>query len=1106
MVQSIEKSMFVEQLKGGKGMRLLGHKRFCIRRLSAVLTLAVLLSVLVPGAWAQSFQVGPVNPAFEAWRDGRIPEAKSGDRALGYIPMPWRQMQVTEKEPGAKGFNGAPAVYDLRALGGVTPVKDQGGCGSCWTFSTFGSAEGWLLKNLAETWDFSENNLKNYSGFDLAPCDGGNDYMSCAYLARGGGPVLEAHDPYRAYDNRPSPGGPKQKQLNSLLRFPTSAEIKDAVMTYGALSVSFWSEGKYYNSGDNTYYCDSSEGLSEYGFLLANHAVTLVGWDDNKVVTGGSQPDPPGPGAWIIKNSWGTDWGESGYFYISYHDTNAVVPVGGGYGFFPMAAESNYGRIYQYDELGLVNTLGYPGGTRETCWGVNVFTAAANENLAAVAFYTTGPATSYTVYVYDTFTGSVPLGLLSSKSGTLANEGYHTVALDTQVALTAGDQFAVMVRVTTPGADYPMAIEYPWSGYSSGAVVHAGESYTSPDGDSWEPGYVGDPDWDLNVCIKGLAAGVPAGTVATPNFYPLPGAYTGPVTIGCSTPGATIHYTTNGAVPTEASSAYSTPISLTQTTTIKAKAFMSGMTASATATASYTVGAGGALCDAVDNCSLAWTNAGDGLWASQSTYTHDGADAARSPDIDDSQYSYIETEVTGPGQVSFWWKASCEEDWDFLLFLVDYDIVEYLTGNTDWQYVTVGVGPGAHVLSWMYSKDSEFSEHLDCGFVDEVQYEVSGSIDAVDSILPADDHAMPFGTLRQGCIRTGQVTVQNTDPVNPLRISYVAVQSAYSEDFESGTATGWTPCHPAHWSVASGEYVAQDADADEFMHSLFTNQVWTDCSVQATLRRTGDTANSAALLLRASDNLDLDTLTGSAYLVLLSTDSYYAVLRIAGGSYYFVNGGWAYSEYIQLGTATNVVLASIEGPNIGLYINGSLAWSGTDSAVGAAGRIGVAGNTLTTFPTVHYFDEIAVGAPVEPVKSAISPVQQWYNEHPAAVESIMRAPQAAPPDCPVTDAGLGEPPVKVLPATFELAGLPSLPAVISPGGSLTFDVKFFGSEPGTFAETLAIGSNDYDDPYFTLALSGDVTPGGLPAAGTAALAVLAGAITAIAAIKNRRRR
>ena len=970
-------------------------KRLCV----LLATTAGLAFLAAPGASAQAWQRGPANPAFEAWQDGRIPQAKAGEHTLGYIPVPWQQMQFKE-EPAAKGAKAFPSSYDLRSLGDVTPVKDQGNCGSCWAHSTYGSAEGWLLKNFDQTWDLSENHLKNYHGFDTGPCDGGNDYIACAYLARGDGPVLESHDIYHPYDDRPSPGGPKQKQLKSLLRFHTSDLIKDALMTHGALSVSLYWDGSYYNSADATFYCPDSV---DYGYgLAANHAVTLVGWNDAKVVTGGAQPKPPAAGAWIIKNSWGTSWGQSGYFYISYYDTNAVVPVGGGYGFFPMEPESSYGRIYQYDEFGCMWGAGY---SNDTCWGANVFTADASENLVAVAFYTMGPDTSYTINIYSSFDGSEFSGPLGSKSGSLANEGYHTITLDTPILLTAGNEFGIAVRLTTPGTVYPMPCEGNWPGFASAGQVNPGESYFSPDGADWEDGYVGDPDYDSNVCIKGLVAGVPEGTIATPAFYPVPGPYTGPVSITCSTSGAAIHYTLDGAEPSEASPLYTTPITLAETTTIKAKAFKTGMTASATVAGTYSVYEDGPMCEAVDYCDVTWNSGGNGTWIGQNLVTHDAVDAGQSPEIGESQASWVEAQFTGPGEVSFWWKVSSEEGYDFLNLYVDGQIRRHISGNGDWQRVTVGFASGVHTLTWSYDKDEIVTDFQDCGWLDQIEFAPTGAINVLDSVLPVDDHQLAFETLLQGASAIEQVTIQNTNLENPLVISSIGIQTAYSENFNSGAARNWVPCHPAHWSVASGQYVAQTND-DEFLYSLYIGRVWGDCSVQATLRRTGDEINPAGIAVRASDNVNLSTLTGSAYIACIATDGFYAVLRAAGGMVYFLNGGWAYSEHILMGTSPNVVLVSIEGSNISLFINDYLVWSGADAAISLPGRVGLGGYTEPAWQTVHFFDDITVGPPVTPAKLLISPRQQWYNEHPVPADSLERTPRPALPQCPIANDAL----------------------------------------------------------------------------------------------------
>ena len=96
-----------------------------------------------------------------------------------------------------------PTFYDLRTLNRVTPVKNQGSAGSCWTFATDGSLESYLMPG--ETWSFSENNIKNVlssanspQGFDRGPSDGGDFVMSTAYEARWSGPVNTSDDPYSA--------------------------------------------------------------------------------------------------------------------------------------------------------------------------------------------------------------------------------------------------------------------------------------------------------------------------------------------------------------------------------------------------------------------------------------------------------------------------------------------------------------------------------------------------------------------------------------------------------------------------------------------------------------------------------------------------------------------------------------------------------------------------------------------------------------------------------------------------------------------------------------------------------------------------------------------
>jgi len=431
----------------------------------------------------------PLNPEFIAWQwkvamfafETRDEEG----HALGHIPSPFDRSHLRSSKVTSLLVEGAPASYDLRSQGYVTSVRNQLNCGSCWSFATYGSLESWLLKNEGETWDFSENHLKNYSGFDLAPCEGGNADMSTAYLARWSGPVDEANDPYHDWDDRPSPGGACQKYINSVLWFFTPSDIKGAVMSYGAVYVSMRWDTAYYNLSEYTYYYSGSSS--------ANHGVTLVGWDDNKVVSGA-----PGNGAWLIKNSWGSDWGDNGYFWISYYDTRGVQKAVAFCDAVPtLTCISNY----QYDPFGKTHGVGY--GTT-TAWCANIFTASADEYLGAVGFHALAKNTSYEIDIYDNFIEGSFLDLLGSVSGTVMYPGYHTVRLPSAISLTNSDDFAIVVKLTTPNYNFPIPIEKPIIGYSSGATANAGESYISSTGVSFTDitNYSGYEN--VNMCIKGL--------------------------------------------------------------------------------------------------------------------------------------------------------------------------------------------------------------------------------------------------------------------------------------------------------------------------------------------------------------------------------------------------------------------------------------------------------------------------------------------------------------------------------------------------------------------------------------------------------------------------
>jgi C1A family cysteine protease len=399
--------------------------------------------------------------------------------------------------PPATGDQGTPEVmpanYDLRTLDKITAVKDQNPYGTCWSFATLGSLESTLMPD--ESWDLAEDNMVLNSGFDTGdnPYNwGGTIQMSTAYLVRWGGPVAESED---AYGDSYTPAG-----LSPLMHVQEvdwipargsaldNDNLKRAIMRYGGVYVAL---GWYGDAGGSVNYNASTTGYYYFAYGNANHAVLAVGWDDDYPASNFAVP-PFGDGAFLVKNSWGTGFGDAGYFYVSYYDT--IFGRSDLMGFVNKAEPTGiYSGIYQYDPLGDVNAMGYAGPTG---WFANVFTAEETSWLHAAGFYTLAPGTSYEVYA-----GPSLATMTLNTSGTLAYMGYHTVTLREPVALTRGQPFAVAVKVTSPETDSPIAIEYPIANFSSAASAEPGQSYVSLDGTDWSDLTT---FWDANanVCLK----------------------------------------------------------------------------------------------------------------------------------------------------------------------------------------------------------------------------------------------------------------------------------------------------------------------------------------------------------------------------------------------------------------------------------------------------------------------------------------------------------------------------------------------------------------------------------------------------------------------------
>lgn len=444
----------------------------------------------------------PVNPAFEKHRQNLLQKAEAGesDRRLGYLPPP---MKLSYKKK-AKLFlqlrdQALPARYDLRTQERLSPVKDQGLTGTCWAFSTLGSLESCLLPD--EEWDFSENSLKNLlstncpQGFDRSADGGGNQWMSTAYLARWGGPVNESDDPFNPLFNGCNEYRVR-KHLRKVIYIPDrtgpldNSNIKLGIQNYGAVFTSMYYNDGYYNDARSAYYATGGE--------VPNHAICLVGWDDN-YSRSNFNGTPPGDGAFIVRNSWGAEWGEGGYFYISYYD----AWVGKSNALYCKAdTPSSTDIIHQYDPLGYIAGYGF---SSTTAWFANIFTADSDQYLEGCSFYAASPEATYRIMVYQDVEASKPASgkLAKEMEGKIDEPCYFVKKFASSVFIKKGQQFSIVMQLSTPDWDWPIPVQTPLPGYSSKAVSQPGRGFISKNGKTWYDIYA--ESENTAVCLKAFA-------------------------------------------------------------------------------------------------------------------------------------------------------------------------------------------------------------------------------------------------------------------------------------------------------------------------------------------------------------------------------------------------------------------------------------------------------------------------------------------------------------------------------------------------------------------------------------------------------------------------
>lgn len=430
-----------------------------------------------------------------------------------------------------------PSAYSALEHSQVSAVKNQGDWGSCWAFSAVAAAENDYKSIYGSEADLSETHLINFlynslvngpdgglEGDEVIPLwqskvnNGGNGMFTTFALARWTGIADEATDASLVYPDAETTNVSTELNISQELAYTDALHMQNAywihagetetikkqIMENGSVAASYMHDevccsnyvDKSVYSGPAVYY-----NYQKYG---TSHAISIVGWDDdfdknNFVYTAINQDPtfieagisfvPKNNGAWLIKNSWGSEYGDDGYFWMSYEDASLSDTVYA----FDFEKADNYDHIYQYD--GSVGTR-YESGDGITA--AAVYKSIGNQMLEAVGVGIASVETDYTVEIYTKLSdlNNPQSGQLVSKTvGHTTFQGYHTIKLDESVLLTDSDTFSVVVTLSNGRVDgQDAAAIFMDQSYDNGSAVrfvaktNQGETFIKKDG-QWSDAY-----------------------------------------------------------------------------------------------------------------------------------------------------------------------------------------------------------------------------------------------------------------------------------------------------------------------------------------------------------------------------------------------------------------------------------------------------------------------------------------------------------------------------------------------------------------------------------------------------------------------------------------
>lgn len=431
---------------------------------------SLVLSATLIGTGATSLTAGAVEQN-NTTQDQQQIIIKNDGYDTKYYYLNGQEVDINNLETTMDNFDVFPAKYDLRDYGRSTPVRNQGGEGFCWNFASTASMESSVLsqeelkkqlgENPQDTLDFAEagNAWYIYTPVtDKSSVLYGDSMTDEHKGSRGGFPKTISYGLSSGYGTYPEELLPynnwrdgfdesyrfysdfKLKNFNDFDAESINA-IKSAVTNNGAVALIYNNYTCNFYTGDDgmeAYYDNGTAIDGRTGYQ--NHAVAIVGWDDDFSMNRfHPQASPNINGAWLCKNSWGTDHGSTakgyeGYFWLSYETVNQKFSQ------FVMQSPDSYDNVYQ-------NQVSVNSAMKNEAFA-EVFTATNNETIKQICYNTLGSA-EIQIEIYKLkkdYASAVDGTLLSNFKSKVQYSGTHTVDCPDVVKLDKGDNFSVVIK------------------------------------------------------------------------------------------------------------------------------------------------------------------------------------------------------------------------------------------------------------------------------------------------------------------------------------------------------------------------------------------------------------------------------------------------------------------------------------------------------------------------------------------------------------------------------------------------------------------------------------------------------------------------------------